>query len=211
RNDDADEDEVMADRGDARVRGRDEERWDVQVNIETYDPIEGRLTGLMSAYGIQSSVRDLTSHPSRVTTFFSASIVRPLVSGLFVSPSPTGSVGGNDGIRVSQSTEAEAWIEVGPFKGMKKHDLMASAQDRRWVEQKSRGWVLMRWKERDFVNVKATESSLSINGFYFVALDRTTGVIEGLYSDPASSPHQRLDLSPCTLDGAFSLGQYSMR
>ncbi|GAA5908128.1 uncharacterized protein JCM6883_004124 [Sporobolomyces salmoneus] len=193
-----------------RGSAREEERWEVQVNIHSYDPSVGTVTGLMSAYGIQSPQRDLSRHPTRVTTFFSASIIQPLRNGLFVSPSPTGSGGSSpEGIRVSQSTEAESWIQVGPFKGMKKNELLERAKDRIWVEEKSKGWVLMRWKEKDFVNVKATESSLSINGFYFVALNRSTGVIEGLYSDPASSPHQRLDLSPMN-EGAFGLGTYSM-
>ncbi|GAA5949648.1 hypothetical protein JCM3765_002740 [Sporobolomyces pararoseus] len=193
---------------------REEERWEVQVNIHTYDPNSAHLTGLMSAYGIKSSQRDLSTHPTRVTTFFTASIIQPLESGLFVSPSPTGSGGlpSTDGIKVSQSTEAESWIQVGPFKGMKRSELLVRAKDWNWVEEKCRGWVLMRWKEKDFVNVKATESSLSINGFYFVALNRSTGTIEGLYSDPASSPYQRLNLSPCDprSEGTFSLGTYSM-
>lgn len=114
----------------------------------------------MSAYGIQSSQRDLSRQPTRVTTFFSASIIRPLVDGLFVSPSPTGSGGSSaEGIKVSQGTEAESWIQIGPFKGIKKNDLLSRAKSREWVEDKSRGWVLMRWKERDFVNVKGATNS----------------------------------------------------
>ncbi|GAA5922385.1 uncharacterized protein JCM15063_003285 [Sporobolomyces koalae] len=211
-----------------------EERWGVQVVIHSYDAEDAKLTGLMNAYGISPRCCSTCNQPTRVTTYFSGSIVQPLKSGLFVSPSPTGSGGRSaDGIKVSQSTEAESWIRLGPFKKLKKSDLLRHGQDRRWVEDMTQGWVLMRWKERDFINVKATESTLSINGFYYVALNRATGIIEGerfmhssfvnflelktrlqirtgLYSDPASTPYQRLELSPLAADGTFSTGQYSM-
>ena len=128
----------------------------------------------MSAYGIQSSQRDLSTHPTRVTTFFTASIIQPLESGLFVSPSPTGSGGlpSTEGIKVSQSTEAESWIQVGPFKGMKRSELLSRAKDWNWVEEKCRGWVLMRWKEKDFVNVKGELRVFSIQCLVF-ALGKT--------------------------------------
>ncbi|GAA5840472.1 hypothetical protein JCM5353_001123 [Sporobolomyces roseus] len=189
-----------------------DERWGVQVVIHSYDPSAACLTGFMNAYGIQSTHRNPATHPARVTTFFSATILHPLKSGLFLSPSLTGSGGTSaEGLKVSQSTEAESWIQLGPFKGVSKNELLRLAKDRQWVEDMTSGWLLMRWKEREFINVKATESTLSINGFYFVALNRSTGVIEGLYNDPHSAtPYQRLDLSPSSPDGAFSLATYEM-
>jgi hypothetical protein len=142
----------------------------------------------MSAYGIQSSQRDLSTHPTRVTTFFSASILQPLSTGLFVSPSPTGSGGSSsEGIKVSQSTEAESWTQVGPFKGMKKNELLQRAKSWNWVEEKSRGWVLMRWKERDFINVKGAWYSEVTCPSRAIPL---INVLENFHSDRIESEHK---------------------
>lgn len=37
---------------------------------------------------------------------------------------------------------------------------------------------------------------LTISGFYYIALHRQTGAIEGLYYDPGSQPYQELRLLP---------------
>ena len=39
-------------------------------------------------------------------------------------------------------------------------------------------------------------SGLTISGFYYISLNRETGLIEGLYYDPGSSPYQFLTLNP---------------
>jgi hypothetical protein len=39
-------------------------------------------------------------------------------------------------------------------------------------------------------------SGLTISGFYYISLNRETGLIEGLYYDPGSSPYQYLTLNP---------------
>ena len=39
-------------------------------------------------------------------------------------------------------------------------------------------------------------SGLTISGFYYISLNRETGLIEGLYYDPGSSPYQYLTLTP---------------
>lgn len=137
----------------------------VQVVIHSYDPSAACLTGFMNAYGIQSTHRNPATHPARVTTFFSATILHPLKSGLFLSPSLTGS-GGNsaEGLKVSQSTEAESWIQLGPFKGVSKNELLRLAKDRQWVEDMTSGWLLMRWKEREFINVKGEHTFNSDHG-----------------------------------------------
>ena len=85
-----------------------------------------------------------------MTTFFSGSILHPILDGLFSSPSPTGS-GGE--FRVTRASEAESWVQLGPFKGMTKGELLECGKSRTWVEERTRGWVLFRWKEREFVNV----------------------------------------------------------
>ncbi|GAA5911543.1 hypothetical protein JCM8208_006869 [Rhodotorula glutinis] len=213
--------EVEEERGAAKGRGGPEaESWSVKVTILSYEPELKSLTGVMRAHGVAippataaSSTSTAASPPpppvGDVTTFFSGTILHPILDGLFCSPSPTGS-GGE--FCVTRSSEAESWCQLGPFKGLTKRELLEGAKSRTWVEERTRGWVLCRWKERDFVNVTAKESSLSISGFYHVVLDRQTGEIEGLYHDPAATPHQRLVLSPADNErGAFGLGSFAYR
>lgn len=37
---------------------------------------------------------------------------------------------------------------------------------------------------------------LTISGFYYIAMHRVTGRIEGLYYDPGSQPYQQLSMRP---------------
>lgn len=55
--------------------------------------------------------------------------------------------------------------------------------------------IFMRWKERKFVNV-GEDCGLTIAGFYYICISRQTGIIEGFYHDPHSSPYQKLHLKP---------------
>jgi len=122
-----------------------------------------RAHGAIPPAGLPSSSTSTGAGPSPppvgdVTTFFSGSILHPILDGLFCSPSPTGS-GGE--FCVTRSSEAESWVQLGPFKGLTKRELLEGAKSRTWVEERTRGWVLFRWKERDFVNVTGASSSLS--------------------------------------------------
>lgn len=99
-------------------------------------------------------------------------------------------------------------------------------RSRSWIENVLlRDWILMRWKERCFIDdggpvgdaiqveggasgapappsQETVASSpplswgLTISGFYYVALRRQTGEIDGLYYDPGSLPFQVLELRP---------------
>lgn len=208
----------------------------MQVTIHSYSPEQRLITGLMRAYGVAIPPPACSHDPSTgsvpvvgdVTTFFHGTILHPILDGIFCSPSPTGADGK---FRVTRATEAASWIRLGPFRGMTKAELLDKAKNRSWVEEKTRGWILFRWKEKDFVNVTgsfvvlfphvasahdarlaAKESTLSISGFYHCALNRQTGEIEGLYHDPLATPHQHLVLSPADNDrGAFSLGTFALR
>ena len=96
----------------------------------------------------------------------------------------------------------------------------------KWMgEHLGNDWILMRWKERCFVtppgNTPSSDSTrtiltstqpngpgsstgrigsaawgLTISGFYYVALNRLTGEIDGLYYDPSSKPFQELQMAP---------------
>ena len=66
--------------------------------------------------------------------------------------------------------------------------------------------ILMRWKERDYLNVSAEDAGLTIAGFYYIALHRQSGKIQGLYFDPCSKPFQHLNL---TATSCPSFGNWS--
>ncbi|KAJ1868317.1 hypothetical protein LPJ78_000255 [Coemansia sp. RSA 989] len=46
-----------------------------------------------------------------------------------------------------------------------------------------------------FVNAEPRETGLTIEGFYYVCMNRKTGAIDGVYFDPATQPYQRLTLN----------------
>jgi hypothetical protein len=123
----------------------------VQVIIHSYNEKAQTITGLMHALGVPAS-------SAQVTTYFSGEIVNIAVDGIF-----TGKWG------AKRSADAEYWTKLGPFKGIKKDELMRRSSDLRWLKELCRGWVLMRWKERDFVNV-TRESHLLLFFFPFLTL-----------------------------------------
>jgi len=57
-------------------------------------------------------------------------------------------------------------------------------------------YILMRWKELSYLNTTPQAAGLTIAGFYYVCMHRTTGHIQGYYHDPSSNPWQQLHLSP---------------
>eukprot|EP00798_Chlamydomonas_sp_ICE-L_P015119 gene15119-21176_t len=57
------------------------------------------------------------------------------------------------------------------------------------------GSIYMRWKEAFFVD-PSESCTLTIQGFYYIMMDRQTGSISGFYYDPHSTPFQRLSLKP---------------
>ncbi|OAL26518.1 hypothetical protein AYO20_10087 [Fonsecaea nubica] len=101
-----------------------------------------------------------------------------------------------------------------------------SLSSAKWIEEKlGKEWILMRWKEQCFVDppesstrpVFTTPTSgtgqstrrstraniggpaswgLTIAGFYYIALNRLTGEIDGLYYDPGSQPYQTIKMLP---------------
>ncbi|GAA5985698.1 hypothetical protein JCM11641_007185 [Rhodosporidiobolus odoratus] len=192
------------------------EQWAVQVTIQSFSLENKILTGVMRAHGVYAPVGGdgyspaTPKAPADVVTHFTGHMISPLVDGLFASPSPTGA-GGPSEFKVSRVSEAESWVQLGPFKGLSEDELLTKARNPEWVEERTRGWVLWRLKERGFVNVRENESSLSISGFYHVCTNRQTGETEGLYSDPIATPFQRLTLSPCNAGGSFSSGTFSYR
>ena len=50
-------------------------------------------------------------------------------------------------------------------------------------------------------------------GFYYLALERATGALKGLYHDPASCPYQELDLHAARAPGGagYAFGAAELR
>lgn len=69
-------------------------------------------------------------------------------------------------------------------------------------------FIFMRWKEQFFVNVGA-DCGLTIDGFYYVCLNRLTGAAVGYYFDPHSSPYQELQLVPSYPAEGMAFSTYS--
>lgn len=125
----------------------------------------------------------------------------------------------------SASIESEESQEMDDDKVMAR--CLGSA---RWLDEKiGKEWILMRWKERCFVDSPSnsnqtrtivtapytystsptglnrpleagtnngTSWGLTISGFYYIALNRLSGEIDGLYYDPGSQPYQALRMAP---------------
>ncbi|KAK4055118.1 hypothetical protein OIV83_000398 [Microbotryomycetes sp. JL201] len=170
------------------------QQWGVKVIINSVSNNNDQITGLMKAIGVPSSPHD-------ITTFFTGELINPIVDGLRSRQWSS---------TIRMSTELEYWARIGPFRGMQTSDLAVQAHDFHWLRDKTRGWVLMRWKEKEFINVNPSACSLSIDGFYLVALDRSTGQLEGLYCDPSTPPFQRLSLKPDGFAAPFALGTFAM-
>lgn len=112
------------------------------------------------------------------------------------------------------ANDATYWRKLEPFRDFSEDKLLRKLLSRQFLNELNEKYILMRWKERCFVDdPKASSSSelpgslgpqtsvemsegcgLTISGFYYVCLRRMDGRIEGLYCDPQSSPYQHLIL-----------------
>jgi len=89
------------------------------------------------------------------------------------------------------------WRQLQPFRDLTDDEMIKNIVSKRWItEELTKGWILMRWKERCFLTPTDARQGLTISGFYYISLCRHTGKIEGLYYDPGSSPYQQLSLKP---------------
>ncbi|KAJ2552024.1 hypothetical protein EV175_003472, partial [Coemansia sp. RSA 1933] len=164
--------------GRRRTMVADIEQWEVDVVVQTVDMKRGLVAGLMRAI-------DVPWMPRAVTTSWEGEIVD------FVNHSPaTGKW------RASATDDQQHWSLFAAVRDHPETFLQRWPQ-RLWGRRMPRvleDYVFMRWKESAFVNVEQSETGLSIEGFYYICMQRTTGRIEGVYFDPSTQPHQRLSL-----------------
>ncbi|KAJ2781047.1 hypothetical protein H4R18_003094 [Coemansia javaensis] len=155
------------------------EQWDVQVEIQSVDMARGYVAGLMKAINVPRL-------PEAVVTCWEGEIVD------FVNHMPLTAKW-----QAARSDDLRHWSLFAPVHAHQEgflHDWPKSMRGRR-MPQLLEDYILMRWKETSFVNVKASETGLTIEGFYYVCMNRRTGSLEGVYFDPSTQPYQRLALS----------------
>ena len=123
-----------------------------------------------------------------------------------------------ENFKSTPANDAIYWRKLEPFRDFTDEELLSRLLSRKFLHALNETYILMRWKEKCFVDdPKATNSSqiqdpsstsrmvdsmemgtegcgLTISGFYYVCLRRSDGHIEGLYCDPNSSPYQHLVL-----------------
>ncbi|KAK9896001.1 hypothetical protein P389DRAFT_72994 [Cystobasidium minutum MCA 4210] len=107
---------------------------------------------------------------------------------------------------VDKSIDLEYWAKLDAFASygpLAEKEICKIAREGKWPERTQHGhvrrpnpqdYILMRWKERDFIDCDARSSGLTISGFYYLCLNRKTGALSGFYFDPLSTPHQKLEL-----------------
>ena len=183
------------------------DNWPVRVEIHAVDLQEMTLCGTMSASHIPDKLSpsspDHKPGGKSMRSFFEGEIID------FQKHSLETENFRSDGLE----TDVTYWRQIGPFREIAKNldkdwrngegleddeDEMARClASREWIDNVlMQDWVLMRWKERCFVDESDSAWGLTISGFYYIAMKRDTGRIEGLYFDPGSQPYQRLTMLP---------------
>ena len=177
------------------------EEWEVQVCICAVDWQNGRVEGVMKALNVPSSSpawEEPKASSQSVTTSFTGEIVdlhnysiwtrpAPLTSAVSSQPAPADTVWLSPYQGVDKTTDLEYWSKTEAFvsygPGAEK-EICRIAREGSWHKDGSRrrdvgDWVLMRWKERDFIDCDAMTSGLTISGYYYCCLNRKTGALSG--------------------------------
>ncbi|OAV96464.1 hypothetical protein PTTG_05973 [Puccinia triticina 1-1 BBBD Race 1] len=111
---------------------------------------------------------------------------------------------------ISHSNDLRYWSKTKAFFAINPDSIFDILQnDPAFIDALDSRFILMRWKETNFVNCEPTQSGLSIQGFYYVCLEKQTGLVEAYYYDPASLPYQKLQLKPIGTNG-FGFGSMKL-
>ncbi|KAJ5354780.1 hypothetical protein N7541_005824 [Penicillium brevicompactum] len=163
-----------------------DENWPVKVTIHHINEEEMTLSGTMEAYNIPDKTSP--THDAHIVTFLEGEIIDFNKHTLETK-----------NFKADADIDSTYWRELQPFKDLTDAEMARNLVSRKWItEELSRGWILMRWKERCFITPTDARQGLTISGFYYISLRREDGQIEGLYYDPGSSPYQQLSLKPET-------------
>eukprot|EP00184_Porphyridium_aerugineum_P002673 CAMPEP_0184695852 /NCGR_PEP_ID=MMETSP0313-20130426/3351_1 /TAXON_ID=2792 /ORGANISM="Porphyridium aerugineum, Strain SAG 1380-2" /LENGTH=283 /DNA_ID=CAMNT_0027154379 /DNA_START=348 /DNA_END=1199 /DNA_ORIENTATION=+ len=155
---------------------RYEDKWTVNARIQGVDLDQGLLCGVMEALNVPNTM-------SPVLTFWEGEIVDN--KNHFFK---TGKW------KATKVTDMDHWARFKVFEDLKESFGKDGAV---YADLMNRRHVFMRWKERFFMNNDTqAECGLSIEGFYYMCVDKLNGSIEGFYYDPLSTPFQELCMEP---------------
>ncbi|KAJ5436331.1 Vacuolar import/degradation protein Vid24 [Penicillium cf. griseofulvum] len=161
-----------------------DENWPVKVTIHQINHDDMTLSGTMEAYNIPDKTSP--THDAHIVTFLEGEIIDFNNHTLETK-----------NFKADADIDSTYWRELQPFKDLTDAEMVRNVVSRKWItEELSKGWILMRWKERCFITPTDARQGLTISGFYYISLRREDGHIEGLYYDPGSSPYQQLSLNP---------------
>ncbi|EFQ98038.1 hypothetical protein MGYG_01076 [Nannizzia gypsea CBS 118893] len=164
------------------------ESWPVKVTIHNVDYETMTLSGTMEAYNIPD--KSANNQGAHIITYLEGEIIDFNTHTLETK-----------NFNAGPEVDSCYWRELEPFKNLTYDEIVKNLVSKKWVSEKlSKGWILMRWKERCFVSPSHSRQGLTISGFYYISVHRETGRIEGMYYDPGSSPYQQLSLDPILKD-----------
>ncbi|KAI9737570.1 MAG: hypothetical protein M1834_009725 [Cirrosporium novae-zelandiae] len=161
-----------------------EDQWPVRVTLHGVDYSTMTLAGTMEAHSIPDKASP--TNETSITTYLEGEIID---FNNFTLETKS--------YKADAKTDSTYWRKLEPFKGLSDDEIAVRLLSRKWlIEELSKNWVLMRWKEKCFITPSSHRSGLTISGFYYISMRRDDGRIEGLYYDPGSSPYQHLTLTP---------------
>ncbi|KAL9111431.1 MAG: hypothetical protein Q9227_004108 [Pyrenula ochraceoflavens] len=151
------------------------EHWPVRITLHTVDYSTSTVTGTMEAFNIPD--RASPERESSMKSFFEGEIID------FVNYSLQ-----TEGFDAGIEADTLYWRGLGPFRDLCAHAMQYKLCDKKWLRKCG--------AKRQFLSDSPASCGLTIRGFYYIAMERSTGKIEGLYYDPESQPYQQLILKP---------------
>ncbi|KAF9394195.1 hypothetical protein CPC16_012062 [Podila verticillata] len=165
------------------------EEWDVKVTISAVDYDAATVFGLMEAMDVPMS-------ESNVVTFWEGEIIDFENHNFWTKK-----------WAAKPKTDLDHWKRLEAFQGVEEKFIIRGAKNGKFGVgggNISHKYIFMRWKEKHFVNSSEHTSGLTIAGFYYIAMRRADGAIEGYYHDQQSTPFQHLCLQPTFESRGFS-------
>jgi len=186
-----------------------------QQQLEHTHPQDGQNTTINPSSMIitawEGQTLDLKKSPKQLWTDEDADLTFRLSSSsssLLPSPPPH-HLNTTFGL-TSHLNDLRYWSKTKAFLGIPPDSIFQTLEnDPAFLDALDSQFVLMRWKETNFVNCQPAQSGLSIQGFYYVCLEKLTGLVEAYYYDPASLPYQKLQLKPIGTNG-FGFGSMKL-
>lgn len=175
-------------------------KYQVQVHLQTVEfpatqyisvTTTPHLTGFLT-------IRGLTSHYAKITTFFEAFAVSDTI-GFMSSNIPQELFDYKSTDRV----DLEHWLNFPSFKEflmMNDSNTMSDIMEGTYIyhDYLSRRYIFMRWKEKFLVPEDKAENveGASYDGYYYIVHDQITGNILGFYYHKEAEKFQQLELTP---------------